>query len=118
MSGSLPFWVELVVALLLLSSGLLAVAGARGLLRLRADFQRMHPPARAATLAAWCATLASAIAFSALEAQPVLYPLVVNVLLAITAPVTTLLLARAALLRKRAAGAAVPRPLGDPVSGE
>jgi multicomponent K+:H+ antiporter subunit G len=116
--STVPLWDELVVSLLLHLSGVLSLAGALGLVRHKDFFQRMHPPALAATLAAWCATLASAIAFSALEAQPVLYPLVVNVLLAITAPVTTLLLARAALLRKRAAGAAVPRPLGDTVSGE
>ena len=111
MSGSVPSWVEGAVALLLLASGLLALTGAVGLLRLRDFFQRMHPPALANTLAAWCAALASVVYFSVLESRPVLYPLVINILLAITAPVTTVLLARAALLRKRQAGAAVPPPL-------
>jgi multicomponent K+:H+ antiporter subunit G len=37
----------------------------------------------------------------------------INVLLAITAPVTTVLLARAALFRRRQAGDALPPPLGD-----
>ena len=106
-------WIEAVVALLLVASGLLAVAGALGLVRLRDFFQRMHPPALANTLATWCAALASVVYFSALASTLVLYPLVINVLLAITAPVTTVLLARAALLRKRAAGAAVPPPLGE-----
>jgi multicomponent K+:H+ antiporter subunit G len=106
-------WVEAVVASLIVASGLLAVVGALGLLRLRDFFQRMHPPALANTLAAWCAALASVVYFSALASVLVLYPLVINVLLAITAPVTTVLLARAALLRKRAAGAAVPPPLGE-----
>ena len=113
MSGSVPLWVEAVVALLLVASGLLAVTGALGLLRLREFFQRMHPPALANTLAAWCAALASVVYFSALESQLVLYPLVINILLAITAPVTTVLLARAALLRKREAGAGVPPPLSN-----
>jgi multicomponent K+:H+ antiporter subunit G len=106
-------WIEAIVATLLVASGLLAVTGALGLLRLREFFQRMHPPALANTLAAWCAALASVVYFSALTATLVLYPFVINVLLAITAPVTTVLLARAALLRKRAVGAAVPPPLGE-----
>ena len=106
-------WIEAIVATLLVASGLLAVAGALGLVRLREFFQRMHPPALANTLAAWCAALASVVYFSALTATLVLYPFVINVLLAITAPVTTVLLARAALLRKRAVGAAVPPPLGE-----
>ena len=90
-----------------------AAGRGNGLLRLRDFFQRMHPPALANTLAAWCAALASVVYFSALASAVVLYPLVINVLLAITAPVTTVLLARAALLRKRAVGAAVPPPLGE-----
>ena len=106
-------WIEAIVATLLVASGLLAVTGALGIVRLREFFQRMHPPALANTLAAWCAALASAVYFSALDSTLVLYPFVINVLLAITAPVTTVLLARAALLRKRAAGAAVPPPLGE-----
>ena len=106
-------WIEAIVATLLFASGLLAVIAALGLVRLREFFQRMHPPALANTLAAWCAALASAVYFSALNSTLVLYPFVINVLLAITAPVTTVLLARAALLRKRAVGAAVPPPLGE-----
>ena len=106
-------WIEAIVAMLLVASGLLAVTGALGLVRLREFFQRMHPPALANTLAAWCAAFASVVYFSALTSTLVLYPLVINVLLAITAPVTTVLLARAALLRKRAVGAAVPPPLGE-----
>ena len=113
MSGTLPLWVEVLVALLLLASGALCVTAAVGFLRLRDFFPRMHPPALANTLAAWCAALASVIYFSVLDAQFALYPLVINILLAITAPVTTVLLARAALLRKREAGAAVPPPLHD-----
>ena len=95
-------WIEAIVATLLVASGLLAVTGALGLLRLREFFQRMHPPALANTLAAWCAALASVVYFSALTATLVLYPFVINVLLA-----------RAALLRKRAVGGAVPPPLGE-----
>ena len=111
MSPSVPIWVEPIVALLLIASGLLSITASLGLLRLRDYFQRMHPPALASTLGAWFSVFGSIVYFSALESQPVLFPLVVSILLAITAPVTTVLLARAGLLRKRAVGAAVPPPL-------
>ena len=111
MNTPVSLWVEGIVAILLVASGVLSLTAAVGLLRLRDFFQRMHPPALANTLGAWCAASASAVYFSFLESQLVLYPLVINVLVLITAPVTTVLLARAGLLRKRSAGAAVPPPL-------
>jgi multicomponent K+:H+ antiporter subunit G len=112
MTGALAF-VEAVVALLLVASGLLAVIAAIGVLRLPAFFQRMHPPALANTLGAWCACIACALYFSALEWRVVLAPLVINLLVAITAPLGTLLLARAALFRGRARGADLPPPVGE-----
>ncbi|WP_046270632.1 Na+/H+ antiporter subunit G [Pseudomonas syringae] len=103
-----PFWVEILTAGLLIASSLFALTGALGLLRLKDFFQRMHPPALASTLGAWCVALASIIYFSALKAEPVIHAWLIPVLLAITVPVTTLLLARTALFRKRMAGDDVP----------
>jgi multicomponent K+:H+ antiporter subunit G len=80
--------------------------------RLKDFFQRMHPPALASTLGAWCVALASILYFSALHGELHLRAWVVNLLLAITAPITTLLLARAALFRARQRGENVPPPLG------
>jgi multicomponent K+:H+ antiporter subunit G len=111
MTTALPLWIEVFVALLLLASGMLALTGAIGLFRYGNFFQRMHPPTLAATLAAACVTLASIVFFSVLERLPALYPLLINVLLALTTPVTTVLLARAALLRTRETHADVPAPL-------
>ena len=104
-------WIDALVALLLVASGLLSLTAALGLVRLPDFFQRMHPPALATTLGAWCVTLASIVHFSALEARLALQPWLIIMLLAITAPVTTTLLARAALFRKRQAGEPVPPPL-------
>jgi multicomponent K+:H+ antiporter subunit G len=100
----LPFWVEVLTAVLLVSSGLFAFTGAMGLLRMKDFFQRMHPPALASTIGAWCVALASIIYFSALREGPVLHAWLIPILLAITVPVTTLLLARTGLFRKRMAG--------------
>jgi multicomponent K+:H+ antiporter subunit G len=100
----LPFWVEVLTAALLVLSSLFALVGAVGLLGMKDFFQRMHPPALASTLGAWCVALASIVYFSAMKESPVLHAWLIPILLAITVPVTTLLLARTGLFRKRMAG--------------
>lgn len=109
----LPLWLELITAALLLISSLFALVGALGLLRLKDYFQRMHPPALASTLGAWCVSLASIIYFSWLKEGPVLHAWLIPILLSITVPVTTLLLARAALFRKRMSKEAVPEEVSS-----
>ncbi|WP_268797059.1 Na+/H+ antiporter subunit G [Pseudomonas huanghezhanensis] len=104
----LPFWAEALTAILLVLSSLFALTGAVGLLRMKDFFQRMHPPALASTIGAWCVALASIVYFSALKASPVIHAWLIPVLLAITVPVTTLLLARTGLFRQRMAGDDVP----------
>ncbi len=107
-----PYWVQIVVAALLVASGLFVVISALGFLRLRDFFVRMHPPALAYTFGSWTVTIASVIYFSALESRLVLHPWIIIILLSITVPVTTVLLARVALFRRRTAGAAdTPEPL-------
>jgi multicomponent K+:H+ antiporter subunit G len=113
MTALVPMWAQVVVAILIVASGLLALVAAVGLVRLGNFFQRLHPAALANTLAAWCMTLASILYFSTAQSALTLHPWLINILLAITAPVTTLLLARAALFRERQAGDAVPSPLGN-----
>ena len=104
-------WVEAVVAVLLVTSGLFVVLSAIGFLALRDFFLRLHPPALAYTFGTWSVTLASIVYFSTIESRPVLHPLLVIILLSITVPVTTVLLARVALFRRRVAGATdVPPP--------
>ena len=109
----LPFWLELVVATLLLIGSLFALVGAVGLVRLKEFFQRMHPPALASTIGAWCVALASILYFSVLKHTPVLHAWLIPILLSITVPVTTLLLARAALFRKRTSGEDVPEEVSS-----
>ena len=104
----LPLWVEVLVALLLVISSVFALIGALGILRMKSYFQRMHPPALASTMGSWAVALASILYFSALKSGPVLHAWLIPVLMSITVPVTTLLLARAALFRKRMAGDDVP----------
>ena len=104
----MPLWIEVCVAVLLVLSSVFALIGALGLLRMTDFFQRMHPPALASTLGACSVAFASTLYFSMLKSAPVLHGWLIPILLSITVPVTTLLLARTALFRKRMAGDDVP----------
>lgn len=97
-------WVEAVVAVLLVLSGIFVVISATGFLRLPDFFLRMHPPALAYTFGSWTVTLAGIIYFSALEQHAMLHPWLIIIMLSMTVPVTTVLLARVALFRRRTAG--------------
>lgn len=105
--------VDAVVALLLVFSGVVVVIAALGLLRLPDFFLRMHPPAIAYTLGSWSVTLATIVHFTAHDGVLSLHAWLVIILLSITAPVTTVLLARAAVFRRRMAGEPVPPPLQE-----
>ena len=112
MNRELPILIEAAVAALLVLSGIFVVISAIGLVRLKDFFVRMHPPALAYTGGTWTVTLAGIIYFSGLETRAVVKPLVIIILLFVTVPVTSLLLARVALFRNRASGAAdTPAPL-------
>jgi multicomponent K+:H+ antiporter subunit G len=111
MNGAPP-WIEAVVAVLLVLSGVSVMVSAIGFVRLPDFFLRMHPPALAYSFGSWCVTLAGILYFSALESGPRLHPWLVIIMLSMTVPVTTLLLARVALFRRRKARAAdTPPPL-------
>lgn len=107
-----PPLAEIVVAALLLFSGVVVLVAALGLRRLPDFFARMHAPALASTLAAWVVTLASIVHFSSRGQGLALNTWLIIIVLSITAPVTTIVLARAALFRRRQAGDALPPPLG------
>jgi multicomponent K+:H+ antiporter subunit G len=111
--NTVPLWVEVIVAVLLVSGAAFALIGAWGLVRLPDFFLRMHAPALAATLGTWCMAGASVIYFSALEKRPVLHVWLIPVFLSMTVPITTTLLARAGIFRAREAGNPdVPPPVG------
>ena len=115
--SQVPLWVEAAVAALLVSSGIFVLISAIGFLRLPDFFLRMHPPALAYTFGSWSVTLAGVLYFSTIEDRAVLHPWIIIILLSITVPVTTLLLARVALFRRRAAGTPETPPPLTPSSG-
>ncbi len=112
MNQVLSIWVELLVSLLLVVSGIFTLLAAWGMIRLKTFFQRMHPPALISTAASWSVTLASVVYFSAVTEALALTTWLIIIVLSITAPITTLMLARAALFRKRQADEpGLPPPL-------
>lgn len=114
-AADLPPWASLVVALLLLLGAGLALTGSIGLLRLGSFYERLHAPTLGTTLGIGCVLLASMLFFSVLQARPVLHGLLIAAFMVITAPVTLMLLARAALYRdQRERRGEVPHPRADP----
>jgi len=116
MNSDLPLWVELPVVLLLVLSGIFTLAAAVGVLRFKSFFQRLHPPALAFSFSAWCVSLATILYFSAQGAGLALHAWLIIIFLSLTVPITTILLARTELFRKRVDARSqgeVPAPLSD-----
>jgi multicomponent K+:H+ antiporter subunit G len=105
-----PFWVDVLIAVLVVIGALAALIGSLGLLRLPSFFQRVHAPTLGATIGTWAFTAATMSQVSFAAEQPYVHVLLIPVLIALTAPVTTVFLTRAALFRARSRGDAdVPR---------
>lgn len=96
-----PLWAALPAALLLICGGLLTLVGSLGLLRLDSFYARIHSPTMGGTLGAGCVLIASMLVSSALEQRPVIHELIITLFILITAPVSTMLLMRAAMQRDR-----------------
>lgn len=98
----MTLFVAVVVVLLALFGASLALVGSLGLLRLRSFYERAHPATLAATLGATSILLAAFIFFSASAGRVLPKALLLIVFIPLVSPVTTMLLARAALARDRA----------------
>jgi multicomponent K+:H+ antiporter subunit G len=108
--GPLPLWAEILTAVFAVLGAAFAAVGSFGLVRLPTFFRRVHAPTLGATLGVWCITLATIIYFSVQGASLFLHAVLIALLVALTAPVTTIFLMRAALFRERQKGSEVPPP--------
>jgi len=117
-SLDLPLWAQIVVAALALAGAAIAFVGSLGLWRLKNYFERVHAPAVIATLGCWLLMHASWIYFSLTAASLVVHVVLIAVFVAITVPITTIFLMRAALFRARRTAGNVPRPLSSLVRNE
>jgi multicomponent K+:H+ antiporter subunit G len=99
--ADLPLWASLPASILLVAGGLFTLIGSIGLVRLRDFYSRMHPPTMGATLGTGCVLLASMLVSAALLHRPAVHEILITVLLVLTAPITAILLMRAARHRRR-----------------
>lgn len=106
--GPLPLWAEIATAVFAVLGAALAAIGSFGLVRLPTFFARIHAPTLGATLGVWCITLATIVYFSVQGASLFLHALLIAMFIALTAPVTTIFLMRAALFRERQKKGDVP----------
>lgn len=97
---SLPFWIAIPAALLLVLGGIITLTGSLGLLRLPTFYTRIHAPTMGNTLGVFCVLVASMLLSSFIEQRVVVHQLLITILLVITSPVTSILLMRAAIRRK------------------
>lgn len=94
-------WVAAPAAVLLICGGLLTLVGSLGMLRLKSFYERMHTPTLGTTLGTGCVLVASMLVSSAVADRLVIHELLIAAFLTMTAPVTAILLMRAARNRER-----------------
>jgi multicomponent K+:H+ antiporter subunit G len=111
MSAAAPL-ADALTAALALAGALGALVGSFGLVSLRSFFQRVHAPTLGTTLGTWCLAGATVLQLSFAREQVFVHALLVPALLALTTPVSTIFLMRAALFRGRVAGEDAPPPSG------
>jgi multicomponent K+:H+ antiporter subunit G len=92
--------IDTLVALLLVTGAAFTAIGSIGLLRMPNVFMRLHGSSKATTIGIGCILLASALHFGGGELQVSLYQFLVLTFLALTAPISAHLLARAARQRR------------------
>jgi multicomponent K+:H+ antiporter subunit G len=103
-------WIAMLIALLVVLGAMLALIGSVGLLRLKTFYERVHAPTLGTTLGLGCTLLASMLLFSTLGSRPVLHEIVIAVFMLMTAPVSFMLLVRAARHRDRVEANALRDP--------
>ncbi|MBF5006320.1 Na+/H+ antiporter subunit G [Diaphorobacter caeni] len=109
----LPLWLDIFISVVVVLGALIALIGSSGLLRLKSYFERVHAPSIIATLGTWCIMHATVIYFSVQEHKFAIHAILIAIFIAVTVPVTTIFLMRAALFRARRSGEDVPPSLSD-----
>ncbi|HEY4665521.1 MAG TPA: monovalent cation/H(+) antiporter subunit G [Comamonas sp.] len=114
----LPLWAEVLIAALVLGGSIIALLGSMGLMRLKSYFERVHAPSIVATMGCWLIMWATFVFFSATGKGLALHALLIAIFIAVTVPITTIFLMRAALFRARRAGRDVPPSISRIVPNE
>jgi multicomponent K+:H+ antiporter subunit G len=96
MLNTMPLWVQIPLAALLVVGGVFTLVGSIGLVRFPDFFMRLHAPTKAATLGAGGVLLAS-MGWAWAEGRPGVHELLITLFVFVTAPVSANLMAQAAL---------------------
>jgi multicomponent K+:H+ antiporter subunit G len=94
--NALPFWLDILLAALVMIGAAFALIGSWGLAKLGDFLKRLHGPTKATTLGVGCVLIASALYFSA-QGSVSLHELLITLFLFLTAPVSAHLLIKAAM---------------------
>lgn len=100
----LPLWASIIVAFLIFSGAAMTLIGSIGLLWLRTFYERVHAPTLGTSFGTLLICLASIVCFSVLRSRPSVHEILIVVFITLTAPVSFMLLGRAALYRDRIEG--------------
>lgn len=105
---TLPPWLMLPVAALLVLGSTLTLLGAFGLFHLQSFYDRLHAPTLGTSWGAAAILQASILSWSWVPDRAFLHEVVIGICIMVTTPITLMFLGRAALHRDRADGAGVP----------
>lgn len=97
--SEMPLWVTVPGTLLLVIGGLVTLIGSLGLLRLPDLYARMHGPSMGTTIGTASVLLVSLLVSSAASERPVIHELLITMLVVMSAPVSSMMLLKAALYR-------------------
>ena len=97
MPGLGPQWLDILLTVLLLTGATFALVGSFGLAKLSAFLLRLHGPTKATTLGVGCILASSALFFSAVEPGVSIREILIAGFLFLTAPLSAMMLARAAV---------------------
>lgn len=95
----LPALSAIVTAMLLIAGATITLTGSFGLLRFKSFNERVHAPTLGTTLGTSCVALASIVYFSTLGSRLVVHELLIIGFVAVTTPISLMVLVRAAVLR-------------------
>lgn len=97
---TMPFILELVIVLFLLTGAVIALIGSIGLARLKDFYMRLHGPTKASTLGVGCILVASLLYFSFQQQGLSVQEALITLFLFVTAPVSAHMMAKVALYRR------------------
>jgi len=95
----MDLWIEILVAIFLVISGVFGLVGSFGLIKLRGTMQRLHAPTKATTLGVGGVLIASMIYFTFGRGSLSFHELLITLFLFLTAPITANFIAKSYLAK-------------------